>query len=73
MWNLFLKYIRISLIFCILIIPSIIIGQVSESKIKALYIYQIAQQIEWKNHDQISNYKFGIISEDTILQYFGRF
>jgi len=40
-------------------------SQVNESKVKAVYLYQLAQQINWPNEKELNTYRIGLLTNDS--------
>lgn len=47
-------------------IPSLSgLSQVKESKVKAVYLYQLAQQINWPNEKELNSFRIGLLTNDS--------
>ncbi len=42
-------------------------SQVKESKVKAVYLYQLAQKINWPNEKELTTFRIGLLTNDSAL------
>ncbi|MBI9064749.1 MAG: DUF4154 domain-containing protein [Marinilabiliaceae bacterium] len=69
-----------SILYCDLVfilflcfIPSLSgFSQVKESKVKAVYLYQLAQQINWPNEKELASFRIGLLTNDSAFVSSGR-
>ena len=55
------------IIYMLLVLPTISFSQVKESQVKAIYIYKLAEMINWSNESEIDTFNFGFFTKDSIL------
>lgn len=42
-------------------------SKVKESKVKAVYLYQLAQKINWPNEKELTTFRIGLLTNDSAL------